>query len=155
MSQRRENRIAAMQFLYAWEIERPPHLAAALQGFFENTARWSDPEDGDEVAEKPRAYWSFAEELAAGVIEKLPQLDERIRGYAKNWEFKRIARIDLAILRLALYELDYRLDIPPVVTINEAIELAKLYSASDAKRFINGILDQHKLTLKRPLREAT
>jgi N utilization substance protein B len=82
------------------------------------------------------------------------EVDEVIKVYAKNWDFKRIARVDLAILRLAIHEMLHRRDIPPVVSINEAIDLSKEFSNPDAKRFINGILDQFKLTLNRPLRDA-
>ena len=65
-----------------------------------------------------------------------------------------MARCDLAILRLAVYELLYRTDIPPIVTINEAIDLAKIYSTDDSHRFVNGVLDKVKKHLSRPLRTA-
>ena len=99
-------------------------------------------------------YYSFAEELIYGVLDNVDEVDEVVKRYAKNWDFNRIARIDLAILRLAIYEMMERRDIPPIVSINEAIDLSKEYSNPDAKRFINGILDQYKLTLDRPLRTA-
>ena len=67
---------------------------------------------------------------------------------------ERIAKVELAILRLAVHELLRRRDIPPVVTINEAIELAKTYAGEDSHRFINGVLDRMKEGLGRPLREA-
>lgn len=140
-NRRRLNRIGAMQYLYAWDASRPDNLAESLRQFF--SAR-----------EEPRDYYSFAEELVAGAVEHVDEIDESIRAYAKNWAFDRIAKVDLAILRLAIYELLYRRDIPPVVTINEAIELAKTFSADDAKRFVNGILDRVKARLTRPLREA-
>jgi N utilization substance protein B len=82
----------------------------------------------------------------------MDEIDDVIRGYLQNWDFKRIARVDLAILRLAVHEMLRRPDIPPVVSINEAIDLSKLYSNADSRRFINGILDQFKMTLHRPLR---
>lgn len=104
--------------------------------------------------DKEREYYGFAEELIVGTIEKREEIDAVIAQYARNWDIRRIAKIDLSILRLALYEMMHRNDIPPVVTINEAIELSKLFSIEDAKRFINGILDQFKLTLHRPFREA-
>lgn len=141
MSRRRDNRIAAVQFLYMWEANPPEDLAGELCRFFENQ-------------EQPREYYGFAEELINGTIEHVEQEDDVIREYAKNWDFKRIARVDLAILRLAIYEMLYRRDIPPVVSINEAIDLSKSFSIPDAKRFINGILDQFKLKLDRPLRDA-
>ena len=104
--------------------------------------------------DKEREYYGFAEELIVGTIEKREEIDAVIAQYARNWDIGRIAKIDLSILRIALYEMMHRNDIPPVVTINEAIELSKLFSIEDAKRFINGILDQFKLTLHRPFREA-
>ncbi|HNX04833.1 MAG TPA: transcription antitermination factor NusB [Opitutales bacterium] len=141
MSRRRDNRIAAVQFLYMWEANPPTSLNDELLSFFSSQ-------------EKPREYYSFAEELIHGVIEHVAEIDEVIREHAKNWDFKRIARVDLAILRLAIYEMLYRRDIPPVVSINEAIDLSKLFSIPDAKRFINGILDQFKMKIDRPLRDA-
>lgn len=141
MSSRRDNRIAAVQFLYMWEVNPPAHLPTELAWFFE-------------TQEHPREYYQFAEELIQGAIEHVDELDEVIRTYAQNWDFRRIAKIDLAILRLAIYEMIHRNDIPPIVSINEAIDLSKIFSITDAKRFINGILDQFKGTLTRPLREA-
>ena len=105
-------------------------------------------------AEGIRTWFGFGEELAVGTIACIDEIDPIIRERAKNWDFDRIAKVDLTILRLALYELLHRPDIPPVVTINEAIELAKQFSGPDSRRFVNGILDQVSLTLDRPLREA-
>ncbi len=141
MSMRRDNRVAAMQYLYQWSINRPEYLSADLRLFFASM-------------DKPREHYAFAEELIFGALEHMEQIDEAIRTYTKNWDFERVARIDLAILRLAIYEMLFRRDIPPIVSINEAIDLSKEYSNPDSKRFINGILDQFKLTLQRPLRSA-
>ena len=104
--------------------------------------------------ERDRSWYGFAEELIYGVLENLDAIDAQINLYAENWDFDRIAKMDLTILRLAIYELLYRLDIPPIVSINEAIDLSKLFSSPDSKRFINGILDKMKGTIQRPLREA-
>ncbi|NDV60834.1 transcription antitermination factor NusB [Puniceicoccales bacterium CK1056] len=141
MSTRRDNRVAAMQFLYQWSLNSADDLGAELILFFKEMP-------------KPRDYYGFAEELIHGAITHLDEIDTIIKSYLRNWDFDRIARIDLAILRLAIYEMLKRRDIPPVVSINEAIDLSKDYSIPDAKRFINGILDQYKLTLDRPLRSA-
>ena len=141
MSRRRDNRVAAVQFLYMWEANPPAVLTDEMMNFFGGQ-------------EHPREYYSFAEELVHGVIDHIEEIDAVIREYARNWDFKRIARVDLAILRLAIYEMLYRKDIPPVVSINEAIDISKLFSIPDAKRFINGILDQFKLKIDRPLRDA-
>lgn len=141
MSARRDNRIAAMQFLYQWSLNQSEDLPGELRLFFKGQ-------------EQPRDYYAFAEELIHGTIEHLDEVDAIIRSYLQNWDFGRIAHIDLAILRLAIYEMLKRRDIPPIVSINEAIDLSKTFSIPDAKRFINGILDQYKLTLDRPLRSA-
>lgn len=163
-SVRRDNRVAAVQFLYMWESNPSDNLPIALERFFTNVPR--DEQTEEENAEAPaapahpqpirnREYYSFAEDLVNGVITNLDDVDEIIKQYTKNWDFKRIARIDLAILRLAIYEMKYRKDIPPIVSINEAIDLSKTFSIGESRRFINGILDQFKLVLDRPLRESS
>ena len=88
------------------------------------------------------------------MVTHLPDIDERIRRYCENYEFRRISAVDRNVLRLAIYEMLYRDDIPPVVSINEAIELAKAYSGADSGRFVNGILDRIRKDLDRPAREA-
>ena len=139
-SKRRLNRIAAMQFLYLYESNRGEVLNDLLLSFFDSQ-------------EKDRDTHAFAEELIHGTIENLEEIDEKIRSLASNWKFERIARVDLAILRLACHELLHRPDIPPVVTINEAVDLGKEYSNEDSRRFLNGLLDRISSELKRPLRE--
>ena len=153
MSRRRDNRVAAVQFLYMWDLNRPADLNSEIRRFFESLAKGNS---GDEVVDaKPqgREYYAFGEELVRGALKELDEVDPVIRKHATNWDFHRIAKIDLAILRLAIYEMSFRDDIPPVVTINEAIELSKMFSIDESKRFINGILDQHKLSLGRPDRK--
>ena len=139
-TQRRECRAAAFQYLYAWSVNHPSSLPEDLRLFFEHL-------------NQPRDYYGFAEELIHGAIEHVDELDGHIRALAHNWEFDRIAKIDLAILRLAMFEMLHRKDIPPVVSINEAIDLSKQYSSADAKRFINGVLDRMKDKLGRDARK--
>ena len=140
-AQRRDGRVVAVQYLYSWSLNPPVQLAADLHLFFENQ-------------EQPRAHYAFGEELIQGTIAHAAEIDGHIRELAQNWEFDRIAKIDLAILRVAIYEMMFRRDIPPVVSINEAIDLSKLFSNADAKRFINGILDRLKGQLGRDARKA-
>jgi N utilization substance protein B len=140
-AQRRDGRVAALQYLYAWSINSPADLPGDLKTFFENM-------------ELPREHYAFGEELIHGVIANATDIDARIKALAHNWEFERIAKIDLAILRLAMFEMIHRKDIPPVVSINEAIDLSKQFSNADAKRFINGILDRLKDQLGRDARKA-
>lgn len=138
---RRENRAAAMQFIYMREINGDAPIADVLEAFF------SSKENG-------RQFYSFAEELIAGVAAHRAEIDKVISESATNWSTDRIAKVDLAILRLAVFELLFRDDIPPVVSINEAVDLAKEYSSAEARRFVNGVLDRVRGTLKRPSRTA-
>lgn len=88
---------------------------------------------------KDRAY-DFAAELVSGVQAHLAELDALISDYAEDWTIDRMPVIDRNLLRIGLYEILHLPDIPPAVTINEAVELAKSYSTDDSGRFINGIL---------------
>jgi len=140
-AQRRDGRVAAMQYLYSWSVNQPANLAEDLRLFFEHLL-------------EPREHYAFGEELIHGTMLNLAEIDARIKALAHNWEFERIARIDLAILRVAIFEMVFRKDIPPVVSINEAIDLSKQFSTADSKRFINGILDRLKDNIGRDSRKA-
>jgi N utilization substance protein B len=140
-AQRRDGRVAALQYLFAWSMNPPKNITEDLRVFFENM-------------DQPREHYAFGEEIIHGVIGHSADIDAHIKALAHNWEFDRIAKIDLAILRVAMFEMIYRKDIPPVVSINEAIDLSKQFSNADAKRFINGILDRLKDQLGRDARKA-
>ena len=141
-AQRHDGRVAALQYLYAWSINSPANLVDDLRVFFENL-------------EQPRDHYAFGEELIDGVIKNQEPIDAQIRVLAQNWDFERVAKIDLAILRIAMFEMLHRKDIPPVVSINEAIDISKQFSNADSKRFINGILDRLKDQLGRDSRKAS
>lgn len=89
---------------------------------------------------------AFAQLLLDGTLESLDPIDEAIRGHVEHWDLDRIARVDLAILRLGVYSLLFRSDIPSHVAIDEAIELAKSLSSDASYRFINGVLDSVRKT---------
>jgi N utilization substance protein B len=141
-AKRHDGRVAALQYLYSWSINTPDNLANDLGTFFEGL-------------ENPREHYSFGEELIDGVIRNQEGIDQVIKELAQNWEFERIAKIDLGILRIAIFEMLHRTDIPPVVSINEAIDISKEFSNADSKRFINGILDRLKDRLGRDARKAS
>ncbi len=145
MSTRRESRELALQFLYQRDINSkyPQPILKDLEVF------WNTQEDAKKSG-RP-----FAEELIQGVIQHLEDVDARIKACSQNWDFLRIAVVDRNILRLAIYEMFFRPDIPPVVSINEAIELAKKFSTEESGAFVNGILDRVKLDLTRSLRAPT
>lgn len=133
MRKRSQGRELALQILYQLDITRDA---------FEQVARnfWQMDANLD-CAEEARL---FAEELVKGVLANLAAVDEAIARYAENWELDRMAVVDRNILRLSAYELLMREDIPPKVSINEAVELAKKYSGVQSSKFVNGILDKIK-----------
>jgi transcription antitermination protein NusB len=140
MGRRREARQAALQYHFWRDMQR-------------GTAPERMEEFWDFLPTKPRIR-EFAQPLIDGMNAHLDQIDERIRRYCENYEFRRISGVDRNVLRLAIYEMLFRDDIPPVVSINEAIELAKKFGGAESGRFVNGILDRVKNDLTRPLREA-
>ena len=140
-SPRRQNRTAAFRFLYQWEMNPPDDLATELNDFLERL-------------EKKDGYFSYAIELVDGTLEKLEEIDALINELVSNWEFSRIAKTDLAILRLGIYEILYRIDVPPVVVIDEALEISKDFSSDNSRKFLNGVLDQASKRSGRPNRES-
>lgn len=139
-SQRRQNRATAFRFLFQWEMNPPDDLSADLTEFL---GRLGGEED----------FYSYAIELVDGVIDKIEVLDSIIRELVDNWEFSRIAKADLALLRVSLYELKYRLDIPPVVIIDETLEISKEFSSENSRKFLNGVLDKARSMMPRPARK--
>ena len=83
----------------------------------------------------------FCTQLVLGTLDRLTVIDELLSEASENWSLNRMSVVDRNILRLATYELVDRPDIPPSVSINEAIEIAKRYGADEAPRFVNGVLD--------------
>lgn len=94
-----------------------------------------------------RAY-PFFERLTAGVLKSKSEIDRVIERYSSNWKVQRMACVDRNILRVAVYELLYCSDIPAKVSINEAIDIAKKFGASESGAFINGILDSIRTALE-------
>lgn len=128
MGSRREGRELALQALYSFDLN-PMELKQSLVLFWEHNLAAPTVRD-------------FAEQLVLGVTEHRDEIDRIIEEKSKNWSLGRMARIDLNILRIAVYELHYRPDIPKNVTINEAIEVAKKFGTDESAAFINGIIDE-------------
>jgi N utilization substance protein B len=84
----------------------------------------------------------FTEQIVKGVMENRQEIDDLIKRYSENWRLERINLIDRTILRMAIFELLYCEEVPPKVTLNEAIDLGKRYGTEDSGSFINGILDR-------------
>lgn len=90
----------------------------------------------------PEQSIPFAQKLITGTLEHQLEIDEKLGALSEGWGLKRMANVDRNLLRLATYEILYHPEIPGRVTINEAIEIAKLYGSADSGKFINGILDK-------------
>jgi len=93
---------------------------------------------------------AFSRALIAGTLENINTIDDMIRQHLQNWDFSRLSRVDLAILRISAYTLMYQKEMSPSIVINEAIGISKEYGADDSFRFINGVLDAIRKTLVSP-----
>jgi N utilization substance protein B len=165
MGTRRKARECAMQFLFQYDLNPAENLDEALERFWESqraheretAPAGASPHKG-ESPPPPTAAESavrlFAEPLIRGTLEHRDELDALIQKHAKNWSLHRMAVVDRNLLRLAAYEMLYREDIPPVVSINEAVDIAKKYSTDDSSKFVNGILDSLRKEILRPARQA-
>jgi N utilization substance protein B len=140
MSKRREGRETAVQLLFSREFT-PGESEHDVEGFFQiHTAR-SDV----------RAH---AETLYRGVSGRLAELDALIEPVLENFRMERLSGVDRNILRVALYEMHHCPEVPPVVAISEAVEIAKRFGGDQSGRFVNGVLDKLKQSVQRPLREG-
>lgn len=165
MGMRRQAREKVVQFLFQHDLNRSESLDEALENFWltqrkafieadKGKAMWGESAEIPPPAADEAAVRLFADPLIRGVIDHWAELDGVITRHAKNWALHRIAAVDRGILRLAIYEMLHREDIPPVVSINEAVDIAKRFSTDDSGKFVNGILDRVKADLMRPTRSA-
>jgi N utilization substance protein B len=127
MKKRSKSRTWAVQAAYTMHLSGEAG-ADILNDFF----RWR------KIGEQNR---ELTEKLVLELEEHLAEVDEAISGYLKNWSPERLARLDRIILRLGVTELLYLNDIPPSVTINEYVELARLFGTDESPRFVNAVLD--------------
>ncbi|MGE0711161.1 MAG: transcription antitermination factor NusB [Planctomycetota bacterium] len=125
---RSQAREAALRILY--QLDLRPELSAN-----ELFAGIDAEVEGDDARR-------FARDLVLGTRRELAAIDRELEAVAINWRLERMAAIDRNVLRLGCYELRYRPDLPPAVSINEAVQLAKTYSTKDSGGFVNGILDK-------------
>jgi N utilization substance protein B len=165
MGTRREARERAVQFLFQYDLNPTTDLEEALETFWESHRRaalaetqgkatWGAPPELPPPTAADTSVRLFAEPLIRGTIEHRAEIDPQIQKHARNWDLHRMAAVDRNILRLAVYEMLHREDIPPVVTINEAVDIAKKYSTDDSGKFVNGILDSLRKELMRPARNV-
>lgn len=136
MRKRSRARECALQILYQMDITRDPP-GDCLHNFWRSYE--GERKDYDDDLKE------FATSLVDGVAAHRAVIDEKISRYATNWQLERMAVVDRNVLRMSCFELVFRDDIPPKVSINEAVDLAKKYSGPEAGKFVNAILDKIKL----------
>jgi len=135
MGIRRRARELAMQALFYMDVNRnaSPQM---LQRFCENFI-------------PPQKTRPFFMKLVNGVLESQPQIDELIERFSKNWRLKRMACVDRNVMRIAVFEMLFCHDIPPKVSINEAIDVGKKFGTEDSGAFINGIVDHIRIAIEK------
>ena len=131
MGARRTARERALQALYQLEMT-PGSVHEALE------SAWAATEEAHKEAEAVK----FARELVDGVMGHRAEIDRLIEQHSHNWRLDRMSRIDRNVLRLGVFELKYRPDIPKKVSLNEAVELGKNFGTEESSAFVNGLLDR-------------
>ena len=170
MGIRRNAREWALQFLFQSEFNPSPTLEEGFARFWEEqdreaaeeaakAARLGRPEppaaEKKQHAKEVRKARRFAEETVRGVLGHWEEIDGCLGKHCENWDVDRMGIVDRNVMRIAVYEMMWREDIPPVVSINEAVDLAKMYSSVESGRFVNGVLDRIRKELPRDAREGT
>ena len=130
-AKRRLARESVLKILYAYDVSQNP-IDFCVDNFFNF---FYTETDSDDVIE-------YTKKIAYGTIEMEEVIDEQIEKYSENWTLDRMVIIDRNILRFSVYEILYVEEVPPLVSLNEALEIGKVYGNSDSQRFINGILDK-------------
>ncbi len=131
MGSRRKGRILAVQALFSWDT-----VNQDLDDLL--TFSWLDD---DELEKLNPDVLMFARLLVSGTLEKIEDVDNEIKTQLEHWDFGRLSRVELSILRMSVYSIKYQEDIPASVTIDEAIDISKDFASDESYRFINGVLD--------------
>jgi N utilization substance protein B len=150
MASRRKGRILAFQALYAWDLSgNVPGSNVPARDVLKDNSVQGEPLEGPQSPEEDSETMpDFSRLLVAGTIENIGPIDAMIRRHLKNWDFSRLNRVDLAVLRMSVYALMYQIDTAPSIIINEAIGISKEFGTDDSYRFINGVLDGIRKSLE-------
>ena len=134
---RRELREQIFKYIFRIEFNDREEMPEQEQFFFENLRTEAQERELQEIRDEDAAYISGKSNR---IIEKLDELDAMINRQAKGWTTQRMGKVDLTILRLAVYEIVFDDDVPTGVAINEAVELAKKFGQEESSGFVNGVL---------------
>jgi transcription antitermination protein NusB len=138
MAGRRKGRILAFQALYAWDVS---HLSLTNLLDFD----WVTEDKRERLGEDGIA---FPRLIIAGTIEHIAEIDVLIKDNLTNWDFDRLNKVDLAILRMSVYSLLFQTDLHPSIVIDEAIDISKEFGSDESYRFVNAVLDSIRKKLK-------
>lgn len=141
---RREMREHCFKMLFGVDFYPADEAAGQAEQYFNSPDEdYTTPEGANEIlhrVEMPEADRNFLIERVEKMASKTQELDERINKVAQGWKTRRMGKVELTILRQALYEMEYDEDVPQKVAINEAVDIAKKYGGKDSPAFINGVL---------------
>ena len=126
---RREMREQIFKLLFRVEFNQREEMPEQEQFFFEDEENTAALKDCDQIRDKVNR-----------IVEKLDEIDEKLNMTAEGWQTKRMGKVDLTLIRLAVYEMKYDEDVPVGVAINEAVELAKKFGQDSSPAFVNGVL---------------
>lgn len=139
---RRKGRILAFQALFSWDMGNVP-VEELLSFPWVNTVEASSSEENADNSTAQETA-TFARLIVAGTVEHIDEIDGLIKQHLDSWDFERINKVDLAILRISVYSLLYQQDIHPTIVINEAIDISKDFGPGDSFKFVNAVLDNIK-----------
>jgi N utilization substance protein B len=145
MASRRKGRILAFQALYSWDAACKPLPGTVSVPENLLNFSWLEQEKQENLDEN---IANFSRLLITGTIENIEAVDAMIRSHLQHWDFSRLNRVDLAILRMSAYALMFQTDVAPSIVIDEAIGISKEFGADESYRFINGVLDSIRRTLQ-------
>ncbi len=137
---RRKGRILAFQGLYSWDVGGAK-LDDVLSLSWAENEKTAEPVDDESGA--------FARLLLAGTVEHIDEIDSLIRSHLSGWDFERVNKVSIAVLRMSVYSLLYQKDVPPTIVIDEAIDISKDYGQDESFKFVNAVLDAIRKELEK------
>jgi N utilization substance protein B len=145
MASRRKGRILAFQALYSWEAtgRRTGATAPVPEELLDFS--WLETDKQENL---DQATVDFSRLLVTGTIQNIDSIDQVIRAHLENWDFSRLNRVDLALIRMSTYTLMFQTDVLPSIVIDEAIGISKEFGTGESFRFVNGVLDSIRRTLE-------
>jgi N utilization substance protein B len=151
-----------VQILFERDLNPTRPLEKVLEEFwqasednvYDQNGFWAQAVDTRALPRPTQKMVRFTEKVVHGVEEHAEDINQRLQAYAEHWDIGRMGAVDRNAIRVALYEMFWCDDIPPVVSINEAVDVAKELSSKESGRFVNGILDRALKDIKRPSRKG-